>query len=484
MSLATAKIPWLDLQGLPPVADCGLLYTLAFRVGGITAASGNARSDPLTDTGDPGLADQGVAAIVDPPPGTAWAATPSMRRRAENGFTLIEVLLATALFVVVAFAGFEVLRQLRFGANLLAQRADAAAQLSAAAGALRSAALSSAAVWKPASPCGDAVEFMQRDASGTTFLLYTARGSQLVRATAPGPMDPCAGTLNLQTVVPAILGFTVTRVPAASLPAHADPVSGDADGGAFVPGGITGIAVDSHVTDVDGSQILTGNDVVEVAIDADPALTVVDLLAGSRPSAYTQTLAFTCDGRCEANGPFPEIRGAAFDDCAAGYDFQNSPAYEAPASYGYVDAGGGNRRIVVTSYRITGGYSVHVRRPGAGDGRTHVAGRGLAAGGLAARGNDRRSRTRRRYEQRRRRTRRGATRARSRRAGRVRRRTDGLCRHARRPDVPRLNAVSNGGHSLLGSSFRMALLVCGSVLALALLPSLARIAGRIAARGG
>jgi len=277
--------------------------------------------------------------------------------RSEDGFTLIEVLLATALFVFVAFAGFEVLRQLSFGANLLAQRADAAAQLSAAAGALRSDALSSAAVWKPASSCGDGVEFMQRDAGGTTFLVYVARGSQLVRASAAGPMDPCAGMLNVQAVVPAILGFTVTRVPASSLPAHADPVSGAADGSAFVPGGITAIAVDSHVADVDGSHILTGNDVVEVTIDADPALTVVDLLAGSRPSAYTQTLAFTCDGRCEANGPFPEIRDAAFGDCAAGYDFQNSPAYEAPASYGYVNAGGGNQRIVVTSYHITGGYT-------------------------------------------------------------------------------------------------------------------------------
>jgi len=72
VSIVTAKVPWLDLQGLPPVADCGLLYTLAFRIGGIAAASGNARTDPLTDTGDAGLADQGVAAIVAPPPGTAW----------------------------------------------------------------------------------------------------------------------------------------------------------------------------------------------------------------------------------------------------------------------------------------------------------------------------------------------------------------------------------------------------------------------------
>ncbi|HEY5350788.1 MAG TPA: prepilin-type N-terminal cleavage/methylation domain-containing protein, partial [Candidatus Lustribacter sp.] len=109
----------------------------------------------------------------------------------EAGFTLIEVLVATALFVFVALAGFEVLRQLGSSVDLLAQRAGAAAQLDVAAGMLRSDALSSVAVWKPASTCGDAVEFMQRNAGGTSFLLYVAKASALVRAGARGPMDPC-----------------------------------------------------------------------------------------------------------------------------------------------------------------------------------------------------------------------------------------------------------------------------------------------------
>ena len=59
----------------------------------------------------------------------------------EAGFTLIEVLVATALFVFVALAGFEVLRQLSWNVNLLAQRTAAAAQLEVAAGRLRSDAL-------------------------------------------------------------------------------------------------------------------------------------------------------------------------------------------------------------------------------------------------------------------------------------------------------------------------------------------------------
>jgi hypothetical protein len=265
--------------------------------------------------------------------------------------------LATALFAFVALAGFDVLRVLGGNVELLAQRANAAAQLRVAAGQLRSAALSAASVWKPPSSCGDAVEFMQRDASGTSFLLYVVRSGQLMRAGAAGPMDPCDPALALQTVVPAVAAFTVTRYAASELPAHADPVNGNADGGIFVASGITAVSVDSHATAADGSHVPTGNDVLEVTIDAAPVRTVVDLLAGNRPSAYTQVLTYACDGRCEANGPFPEIRNAAFDGCAVGYDFQQSAAYYVPAAYAYVAAGAGTERIVVTAYSVTGGYT-------------------------------------------------------------------------------------------------------------------------------
>jgi hypothetical protein len=198
---------------------------------------------------------------------------------------------------------------------------------------------------------------MQRNAGGTSFLLYVARAANLVRAAAAGPMNPCDPVLQTQTLVPAVTNFAVTRVPASGLAAHADPVSGNTDGGLFVPAGITAIAVDSHASDVDGSPIPTGNDIVEVTIDADPVQTTVDLLAGNRPSAYTQVLSYACNGRCEATGPFPEIRNSTFTDCAPGYDFQNSAAYYVPAAYAYASAGNGNQRIVVTAYSVTGGYT-------------------------------------------------------------------------------------------------------------------------------
>ena len=261
----------------------------------------------------------------------------------EAGFTLIEVVLAAALFAFVALGRVRrVARPRRERESARAARAALRAQLRVAAGRLRSAALSSAAVWKPASACGDAVEFMQRDAGGTSFELYAARSANLMRAAAAGPMNPCDPALAWATVVPALVAFTVTRFAASALPAHVDPVSGNADDGIVVPAGITPVSVDAHVRGVDGAPIRTGNDVVEVTIDADPVRTTVDLLAGNRPSAFTQVLSYACDGRCEANGPFPEIRNAPFDGCAAGYDFAQSAAYYVPAAYAYVDAGGGS----------------------------------------------------------------------------------------------------------------------------------------------
>jgi len=272
----------------------------------------------------------------------------------EDGFTLIEVLVATALFVFVAFAGFDVLRQMSWNVNVLAQRANADARLDVAAANLRSAALSSVAVWKPASGCGDAVEFMQRNAGGPSFIVYVAQGTALVRARASGPLNPCDPALQTQTVVPSIASLTVTRIPASALPAHTDPVSGNADGALLLAAGITAVAVDSHALDADGSRITTGNDVVEVTIAADPIQTTVDLVAGNRPSAYTQVLTYACNGRCEANASFPEIRNAAVTACTLGYDFQNTATYYVPAAYAYAGGTGG---IVVTAYSVTGGYT-------------------------------------------------------------------------------------------------------------------------------
>lgn len=270
---------------------------------------------------------------------------------------MLDVLLASVLFAFVALTGFEAVRGLGATAALLAQRASAAAHVDAAAAMLRGDARSAAAVWKPQSSCGDAVELWQRTSAGGTFVLYALRDGSLVRAAAAGPIDPCDATLALQTLAANVGALTVTQSPATGLPQHADPISGDADGAAFEPAGITAVSADAHVDDASGAPVRSGNDLVEASIVAPPVQRVVDLVAGNRPSGYTQILGYTCNGRCEANGPFPELRNGTYGGCSAGYDFADAPAYYVPAAFGSVATGNGNSRIVITAYTVTGGYT-------------------------------------------------------------------------------------------------------------------------------
>ena len=289
-------------------------------------------------------------------------------RESECGFTLIEVLLAAALFAFVGATGFELLRQLQAGVAVVARRADAAAQLATTEGELRAAALSAVAVFKPSSSCGDALEFLKRNAGGTTFSVYATRatgsGTALVRSDGPGPLDPCDAGLTVDALIVPINSLTVTILKASDLPAHADPIGGAADGGLFVASGITAVEVDSTAQSFDGTAIPTGNDVAEVRIDADPMVDLIDLVAGNRPSAYTQQLSYPCNGRCEANTPFPELRGGTFTDCQASIGFANSAQYYAPATYALQSLGQGRQRIVITSYDVTASYLFAFNGPG------------------------------------------------------------------------------------------------------------------------
>ena len=276
--------------------------------------------------------------------------------RAEAGFTLIEVLLATGLFAFVGLAAFETLRQLGTNVAHLAQRSAARAQLVTTIARLRSDAVSAVAIWKPAASCGDAVAFLQRDAAGSGFVLYRERAGAVVRASGAAPLDPCDPALPVETLEAGVTAFAVVPMAATALPAHADPVSGAADGAIFVPAGIVAVAVDAHAKDVDGSPIRAGNGVVEVTIAADPRLGVVDLVAGSRPSAYTQVLTYACGARCAANGPFPEIRGGDYTSCSSAIDFQQSARYYVPATV-VTEHGSGQPQFRVTSYWVTGAYA-------------------------------------------------------------------------------------------------------------------------------
>jgi prepilin-type N-terminal cleavage/methylation domain-containing protein len=266
----------------------------------------------------------------------------------DRGFTLVEVLIATGIFVFVAVTGFETLRQFGAVATQLGQRADAASAANTVYAQMRSDALSASAVWMPNAPCGAAaVSLLRRNAAGTSFTTYVLRTNALVRVTASGPVDPCNDALAGDTVLANVSGMTVTPFAASALPAQPD-------GALYRSGGITSVAVDAHVRDYDGSTIHSGNGIVEVVIDADPARSTLDLVAGNRPSGYTVTLAYACGARCQANAVassvgFPELRGLDVMTCsAAAPDLPDSSAYYAAAATGVAASG----RIVVTQYQI------------------------------------------------------------------------------------------------------------------------------------
>jgi prepilin-type N-terminal cleavage/methylation domain-containing protein len=267
---------------------------------------------------------------------------------ADAGFTLIEVLIATGIFVFVAIAGFETMRQLGAAATLLADRATAAAALNTALGELRADASSATAVWLPATSCGAAISMMQRTAAGVSFTTYVVRANALQRATAAGPMNPCDPSLHADTLLTNVTSMTTTLLPASALAAHVDPISGDADGALFTAT-VPAVAVSSHALDYDGTTIMTGNTIVEADIDADPAEATIDLVAGNRPSAYTQVLTYACGDRCAANSVFPEIASLDIDACVEeSPDLPDTSASYVASATG-VGAGG---HIVTTAYAV------------------------------------------------------------------------------------------------------------------------------------
>jgi prepilin-type N-terminal cleavage/methylation domain-containing protein len=72
ITMLTIRGPWLNFEDVPPAQTCGLAYTLGFRIGSIAPLAGNARVSPAADTGDPGLADQGLGWFTEASGGFAF----------------------------------------------------------------------------------------------------------------------------------------------------------------------------------------------------------------------------------------------------------------------------------------------------------------------------------------------------------------------------------------------------------------------------
>ena len=234
-------------------------------------------------------------------------------RGTQAGFSLIEILIAAALFVVVTFAALESVRVLLPAARQLGARHLAYAGLERLSSQMRAEARSAVAVW-PSAPAKtgahddcDEVSFYTADAAGPKFWSYrrfpnhtaaeAVPGNALLRVTGTSQPPPCNPSATAQTVASGVSAFTVVRVAAPQLAAHADPYSGVADGG-FVTGTLDDDKVPIGVDDASGAGVQGGNAVVEVRIDTADASRAVDLAAGIAPGGFTTVLAYTCNARC------------------------------------------------------------------------------------------------------------------------------------------------------------------------------------------
>jgi prepilin-type N-terminal cleavage/methylation domain-containing protein len=234
----------------------------------------------------------------------------------DAGFSLIEVLLAAALFVVVALGAFEMLRQLTGGVQHLSARHLAYAGLERLSGQLRAEARSATAIWSSAPTAGAAydgcvqIDFYAADAGGPRFWSYRAfpnhaasdavPPSALERLAANATLAPCdtsaAGTIVLSGLASAP---TITTIAPNALLAHTDVYLHSPDSG-FVAYGLPATApIPVGVLDASGNPVVGGNTTLEVQLDTGDAARVLDLVAGTFPSGFTEVLQYTCSARCD-----------------------------------------------------------------------------------------------------------------------------------------------------------------------------------------
>ena len=237
-------------------------------------------------------------------------------RAAEAGFSLLEVLIATALFGVVAIGAFEGVRQLAAGMRQLTARHLAYASLERLTAQLRAEARSATAIWS-SSPnargghddCAQ-VDFFASDAAGPKFWSYrtfpnhtasdAVAGDVLERLAGTAPLAACDTGLHGAVVLAGVRApFGVEVVAADALAAHRDAYLGEADS-PFVAASVPATApVALGVTDASGAAVRGGNAVVELRIETGDGSRVVDLLPGVFPSGFTEVLRYTCSERCD-----------------------------------------------------------------------------------------------------------------------------------------------------------------------------------------
>jgi prepilin-type N-terminal cleavage/methylation domain-containing protein len=242
--------------------------------------------------------------------------TPPRVRGSQAGFSLIEILIATALFTVVAFGAFEIVRQLVVNARQLTARHVAYASVERLTAQMRAEARSATAIWSSAPNGGSGhddcvqLDFFTADATGPKFWSYrnfpnhtgtdTIAGDALQRVAATSPIAPCDtaqhGTVALTHVRAPV---AVTAIAPATLAAHQDAYLAQPDSPFAATSVPPTTAIPLGVLDASGAPVRGGNTVVELRLDTDDGSRVLDLLPGVFPNGFTEVLRYTCSERCD-----------------------------------------------------------------------------------------------------------------------------------------------------------------------------------------
>jgi prepilin-type N-terminal cleavage/methylation domain-containing protein len=237
-------------------------------------------------------------------------------RGSQAGFSLIEILIATALFTVVSFGAFEAVRQLVAAMQSLSARRLAYASLERLSVQLRAEARSATAIWASSATAGSGhddcvqLDFFTADAAGPTFWSYrtfpnhgaadAVPSNALERLAAQAPIAPCDTAQNGAIVLANLRApLAVTAVAPDRLAAHQDAYLGQPDS-PFVAAGVPATApIPLGVLDATGAPVAGGNTIAELRIDTTSGSRVVDLLPGVFPNGFTEVLRYTCSERCD-----------------------------------------------------------------------------------------------------------------------------------------------------------------------------------------
>ncbi len=237
-------------------------------------------------------------------------------RGSEAGFSLIEVLIATALFAVASFGAFEAVRQLVLTTQHVTARRLAYAALERFSLQLRAEARTATAIWASSPSTGGGhddcvqLDFYTADAAGPVFWSYrnfpnhglaeTIPGDALERLVAHAPIAACDPAQNGAIVLTRLHApISVAPVSADRLASHQDAYLQATDS-PFVAAAVPATApIPLGVLDARGAPVGGGNTIVELRVDTDAGSRVVDLLPGVFPSGFTEVLRYTCSARCD-----------------------------------------------------------------------------------------------------------------------------------------------------------------------------------------